>query len=220
MGFIICNSQTYKSQTLCLYPSFDQHIDQQHFASYYRHQEDIYQCWLNLNVFNEKVHDSLDVNPDLSSSRELEFLSSRTGASVTKLICGSPALTYGNSQVGILYGILIDGCIYLRKNLCGGFVDCTEHFVDIIANQFFSQTGPQELLGDWFRSYWTLNKGVMVDVPSAGIAIVAPLNTLTSIDGSPIEMLTVHSELHGGISMAIQRLREFFSIESTRPWAQ
>lgn len=208
MGFIICNSQTYKSQTLCLYPSFDQHIDQQHFASYYRHQEDIYQCWLNLNVFNEKVHDSLDVNPDLSSSRELEFLSSRTGASVTKLICGSPALTYGNSQVGILYGILIDGCIYLRKNLCGGFVDCTEHFVDIIANQFFSQTGPQELLGDWFRSYWTLNKGVMVDVPSAGIAIVAPLNTLTSIDGSPIEMLTVHSELHGGISMAIQRLRE------------
>ncbi|EFO63105.1 5'-3' exoribonuclease 2 [Giardia lamblia P15] len=208
MGFIICNSQPYKSQTLCLYPSFDQQIDQQHFASYYRHQEDIYQCWLNLNVFSEKVHDSLDIDPDLSSSQELEFLSSRTGASITKLICGSPALTYGNSQVGILYGILIDGCIYLRKNLCGGFVDCTEHFIDIIANQFFNQTGSQELLGDWFRSYWTLNKGVMVDVPSTGIVIVAPLNTLISIDGSPVEMLTVHSELHGGISMTIQRLRD------------
>ncbi|ESU42401.1 5'-3' exonuclease XPN family [Giardia duodenalis] len=206
IGFVICTAHTYKSQTLCLYPSLEQQIDQQHFESYYRHHGDIPQSWLNLNVFNEKTYDSFDINPELSSSQELTFLSSRTGASVTKLICGSPALTYGNSQVGILYGILIDGSIYLRKNLCGGFVDCTKDFVGIVTSQLFNQGALQGLLTEWFRSYWMLNKGVMTDTFSSGLAIVAPLSTLTSIDSSPVEMLTVHSELHGGLDAVTQCL--------------
>lgn len=206
IGFVICNSHAYKSQTLCLYPSLEQPIDKRHFESYYRQQGRFYYSWLNLNVFNEKTHNSIDALPELSSSYEMEFLSTRTGASVTNLICGSPALTYGNSQVGVLYGILIGSSIYLRKSLYGGFVDCTKQFIGTTNDKFFTSLTPRELLTKWFHTYWELNKGIVGNASSFGLAIIAPLNTLTSIDGSPIEMLTIHSELQGGLQVVIDRL--------------
>lgn len=134
------------------------------------------------------------------SSDSLSFLARRTGAGVDRLLCGTPVLSYANTQVGILYGLLIGGGIYLRDGLHGRLVDCSQEFYKrkkAIGN--IAQLSIDTMLAAWMQEYWQDNKAVIINESNVDLAIMAPLTVVSSVDGGPIETLTVHKELHGDV---------------------